>query len=590
MFNELVAGVVTYRWLFTVALSVSGTATLLGLGLLLRVLRSPGSRTRSASGLLIVAGGLSGLWVVLATAGGTPLNFVFFEGRAYADDLVFLLTYLGGAVIGAALTVALVLAGSLIQRRASSGFVSIMAAALPAVAVASVVVALVLQVDQLTQPPDLHVHPPDTRFGNEGPADFLGSATFATDLVIAPSGEVFFAEHVTGRIGVLVPTADGGFATNTFGQVPIPPDGRLLHIALHPQWPSEPYLYATAHEGSGAEQRLAVFRLHADGMEADRVEPIIRGLPTEDPRRGPGADHFGSALAVCGDFLYLSVGDTDSPGPTEPRPGRIRIRAQLPDMAEGKILRYQFEGAALVPAAQNGRSLPVFAMGFRNVFAMDCAQDADQVIVADNGALGWDQVREVEAGSNHEWPLSNERVALTPPLYDTGPTSALGPTGVVLRGTSAGVDIWFSSVHTSSIYRLLFDDTEEHVEGVELIHSTTGGILSLADGPDGCLYFTTSNGIWRVRDEDCSGASGEVQAINMEGPAEIFATNCTPCHGLEREGGVGPPLTPNTLTQSDDFYLNRILKGVPGTPMPAWGEAGVTEELARGLIAYLRAQ
>ena len=41
-----------------------------------------------------------------------------------------------------------------------------MAAALPAVAVGSVVVALVLQVHQLSQTPNVHVHPPDTRFGN----------------------------------------------------------------------------------------------------------------------------------------------------------------------------------------------------------------------------------------------------------------------------------------------------------------------------------------------------------------------------------------------------------------------------------------
>lgn len=52
----------------------------------------------------------------------------------------------------------------------------------------------------------------------------------------------------------------------------------------------------------------------------------------------------------------------------------------------------------------------------------------------------------------------------------------------------------------------------------------------------------------------------------------FFARNCARCHGTRREGGLGgraPSLTPERLTQSDDFYMKTIKEGRPGTPMPA---------------------
>ncbi|MQC17213.1 MAG: hypothetical protein DWG82_03125 [Chloroflexi bacterium] len=56
------------------------------------------------------------------------------------------------------------------------------------------------------------------------------------------------------------------------------------------------------------------------------------------------------------------------------------------------------------------------------------------------------------------------------------------------------------------------------------------------------------------------------------GPAaDFFAANCAVCHGQNREGVVGPALTPTTLTQADDFYHETIKNGRPGTAMPPWG-------------------
>ena len=71
---------------------------------------------------------------------------------------------------------------------------------------------------------------------------------------------------------------------------------------------------------------------------------------------------------------------------------------------------------------------------------------------------------------------------------------------------------------------------------------------------------------------------------------EFFAVKCTPCHGAERQGIVGPALLPERLTESNEFYQQTILNGRPGTAMPVWKDAGVTEEQAAALVDFIKSE
>lgn len=58
--------------------------------------------------------------------------------------------------------------------------------------------------------------------------------------------------------------------------------------------------------------------------------------------------------------------------------------------------------------------------------------------------------------------------------------------------------------------------------------------------------------------------------------AEVFATNCSGCHGSEGKGATGPDLTP--LTDADvDKVTNQVTNG--GTVMPALGDKLTTEQI-----------
>lgn len=81
------------------------------------------------------------------------------------------------------------------------------------------------------------------------------------------------------------------------------------------------------------------------------------------------------------------------------------------------------------------------------------------------------------------------------------------------------------------------------------------------------------------------GAGGTVVS---DGAALIYAQHCATCHGGNRDGGVGPPLVPATLTRDDTYYFDVIANGVPRTAMPAWSARGLSDEQIAELVAFLR--
>ena len=67
-----------------------------------------------------------------------------------------------------------------------------------------------------------------------------------------------------------------------------------------------------------------------------------------------------------------------------------------------------------------------------------------------------------------------------------------------------------------------------------------------------------------------------------------YGDSCGGCHGPKREGGTGPALIPGRLTSNDDFYFDTIKNGRPGTVMPAWGAAGLSDEEIWALVGLIR--
>ena len=98
------------------------------------------------------------------------------------------------------------------------------------------------------------------------------------------------------------------------------------------------------------------------------------------------------------------------------------------------------------------------------------------------------------------------------------------------------------------------------------------------------------------------GASGSAPAADVPtgaaapllfGGRDMIAAyrdSCGGCHGPNREGGTGPALVPARLAESDDFYFDTIKNGRPGTLMPAWGTAGLSDDEIWALVGLIRSE
>ena len=74
---------------------------------------------------------------------------------------------------------------------------------------------------------------------------------------------------------------------------------------------------------------------------------------------------------------------------------------------------------------------------------------------------------------------------------------------------------------------------------------------------------------------------------NVNEGAKLFAQNCSACHGDTAKGGRAPALTSGQWKHggTDEDLLRNIVKGIPGTQMPA---IPLPEADARKIVAFLR--
>ena len=83
---------------------------------------------------------------------------------------------------------------------------------------------------------------------------------------------------------------------------------------------------------------------------------------------------------------------------------------------------------------------------------------------------------------------------------------------------------------------------------------------------------------------------GEIaETVQGKEVARFYQLNCSSCHGLDQQGIVGPALTVDALVQEDQFYIDTIADGRPGTVMPSWSANGLTTPEIRALVHWLKA-
>lgn len=328
-------------------------------------------------------------------------------------------------------------------------------------------------------------------------------------LEFAPDGRLFVAER-EGRIRVV--SADGQLDEapwHTFEGMAVRLEDGLLGLTLHPEFETQPWIYAfhTVQKGDQHVNRVSRFR-EVNGR-AGEEEVLIDDLPSFRIHNG-GRLRFGPD-----GMLYITVGEVSEP-----------TRSQdLEDMA-GKILRVTPEGK--VPADNPFPESPVWAYGLRNTHGLTFRPTDGALFAADNGPTGeWgqlqirarDEVSIVEKGGNLGWPKAVGAPGdprYVDPILAWIPANPPGDlifyTGDLMPQLKG--DLFYSGLSSQTLLRFRFQDAADpnKVTAVERwfsgptprTDSVYGRMRGMAIGPDGALYVGTGNhdGRSALRDGD----------------------------------------------------------------------------------------
>jgi glucose/arabinose dehydrogenase len=356
--------------------------------------------------------------------------------------------------------------------------------------------------------------PPPGRGAGELASTEQGAVQFRVETVVAglqvpwsiafaPDGRMLFTER-PGRVRVFENGRLRPEPLATIADVEPTGESGLMGLVLHPRFNENHLLYlAYAYRGSG-EQRVRVVRFRETGAALTERKPIIEDIPAAQ-------FHAGTRLRFGPDGkLYVTTGDATD-----------REIAQQLNSLGGKTLRLNDDGT--VPpdnpfAGQPGARPEIWSYGHRNAQGLDFQPGTNLMFQTEHGPSGFDgpgggdEVNIVERGKNYGWPLIHHtatRAGLEAPLLEYTPAVAPA-SGTFYRGASAQGfaqfkgNFFFGCLRGETLIRVVLDGRRV-VAQERLLQGQYGRIRDVTEGPDGALYFSTSNHDGRgrpARDDD----------------------------------------------------------------------------------------
>jgi quinoprotein glucose dehydrogenase len=316
-------------------------------------------------------------------------------------------------------------------------------------------------------------------------------------LQFAPDGRLFLTEK-TGSIRTVAP--GGRLDPAPWATVPTVRDGGeggLMGLALHPDFPREPWVYVMYTTYAGATRVNRVVRFREANGRGTGEEPVVDDLPS-------ALNHNGGRIVFGPDrMLYVSAGDAYHP-----------MAAQDLASRSGAILRVTPEGR--VPPDNPFPGSPVWARGLRNPNGLAFQPRTRTLFAGDHGPTSeWgaprimdrDELNVIRKGANYGWPLV-VAAAKQPDLVDpilawipSTPPGALLFYDADLLAAFKG-DLFYSSLTGQALLRIRFQDpaSPDRVTAVERWFNTGprgtsvyGRLRALTTGPDGAIYLGTSN-------------------------------------------------------------------------------------------------
>ena len=322
--------------------------------------------------------------------------------------------------------------------------------------------------------------------------DFPAAFTIDTNNVI-----LWYAERNTGEIRQrnLIDGTDR--LIWTVPNVVTSGEQGLLGLALHPQFPSQRFVYAYATRSISGVVHNQVLRITLDTNFLGTSQTAVF-----DQLGGPGDHHVGGRLAAGPDGkIWLTIGEHTVPA-----------NAQSLSTPSGKVLRMETNGG--VPADNPFSGKRIYAYGIRNSFGFDFDPANGRLWQTDNGPTCNDEVNRIVAGGNYGW--GPNATCATPPAApqntnQDGPSprlplrfypSPVGITGAVFCD-DCGIDglerkLLVGAVNNGNIRVITLNGDRTGVSDDQLLVDHSSGVISMESRPGQPVYFSTATGIFRL--------------------------------------------------------------------------------------------
>lgn len=297
------------------------------------------------------------------------------------------------------------------------------------------------------------------------------------DMIWGPDSTIWVSER-GGRISRIDPKTGRRTSLGEVVGVAARGESGLMGIALHPDFPREPWVYAMhTYDAGGLHNRLV--RVRWSGSKFDTQQVLLDGIPGN-------FIHNGSRIVVGPDrMLYITTGDAGDAD-----------QAQDSTALGGKILRLDLNGK--VPSDNPFRTA-IWSLGHRN----------GQGLVFHNGILYEtehgpsenDEVNLIRRGANYGWPNRSGVAPLTSWTPTVAITGADFHRGDLLATSLGGRTLWRMSLSA---------DGTRISNRTAILSGVYGRLRDVLVAANGDIYICTSN-----RDGRGAPADGDDRIIRL---------------------------------------------------------------------------
>jgi glucose/arabinose dehydrogenase len=296
-------------------------------------------------------------------------------------------------------------------------------------------------------------------------------------IVWDPDGTIFFTER-NGNVRII---QDGIVSEKPILSLDVGGgEGGLLGIALDPNYLENHYIYLFYTYNNFFSIENKVVRYVESNLTLSENKVLIDKIPG-------GPFHDGGRIQFGPDGkLYITTGET----------GNTNL-AQDKNSVAGKILRINSDGS--IPEDNPFSGSPIYSYGHRNPQGLDW-DESGNLVATEHGPRQHDEINVIVPGANYGWPdiIGDETMeGLVTPIMNTG-DDTWAPSGAEFYDGNK-IPQWtgkffVATLRGNHLHMIDFDIEKNKVlSHQKLFTGDFGRLRDVATGPDGYLYFLTSN-------------------------------------------------------------------------------------------------